>query len=44
MSDVVLVLALIGAWSVASRCWAAYRIMFGDRSGNSGRMKHWIDE
>jgi len=37
-------LALIGLWCVW--CWLCdgARILFGNRTGNSGRHKHWSEE
>ncbi|WP_457797651.1 hypothetical protein [Methylocystis sp. S23] len=35
------IFALIGALCIARKTIVAYCLMFGDRSGNSGRFGHW---
>lgn len=45
MQDVILILAAIGALTVYRAAASAYRIMFGNRDGNSGRFGHyWTGE
>jgi len=44
MTDVVIILALIGCFSVYRWTRKAYDTLFGDREGNSGRYKHWTEE
>ncbi len=44
VEDVILLLALIGTcWAVA-QARRALRFVIADRSGNSGRAKHWTED
>jgi hypothetical protein len=38
------VIVFIAALIVIHKCWQIFRDLFGDRSGNSGRFKHWSIE
>jgi hypothetical protein len=41
---VIDLLALIGLYTVLKNGLKVYLFMMADRSGNSGRYKHWRDE
>lgn len=44
MSTLIFVFSIIGAYTVVSCVLSAYQLLFGDRTGNSGRYKHWTEE
>lgn len=44
MQTLIFILSFFGAYSVVSCVLSAYQLLFGDRTGNSGRYKHWTEE
>ncbi len=44
MTDIISLLAIIGAWVTLAKLIEIFCAVTGDRSGNSGRTKHWTAE
>lgn len=44
MQTVVYIFSIIGAYTLVSTVLSIYQLLFGDRTGNSGRYKHWTEE
>jgi hypothetical protein len=36
-------LAAFGVYVICRKAYGAYKLLFEDRDGNSGRMTHWLE-